>query len=107
MEWPLLAPLGEEERRAVISAARRRQFERGEVVFHEGDPAESMHLVVSGHLAVRVSTPDGERATLNVLGPGSHVGELALLGPHSRHQRSATVVALDPAETRVLTGPAF
>lgn len=107
MEWPLLEPLTPEQRDAVLEAARRRRFEKGEVVFHEGDPADSLHLVTKGHLAVRVSTPDGERATLNVLGPGAHVGELALLGEKSGHRRSATVIALDSAETRVLTAAAF
>ena len=107
MDWPLLAPLTSEERAAIVRAARRRSFAKGEVVFHEGDPADCMHLVTSGHLAVRVSTPDGENATLNVLGPGSHVGELALLGASPAHHRSATVVALDTAETRVLTSHAF
>ena len=79
MDWPLLAPLPPEARSALLSAARRRTFRKGEVVFHEGDPADALHLVTSGHLAVQVATPDGERATLNVLGPGAHVGELALL----------------------------
>src|SRR5690349_9438644 len=54
VEWPLLGALGEAERAAVLAAARRRTFARGEVVFHEEDPADSLHLVVSGHLAVRV-----------------------------------------------------
>src|SRR5688572_21347737 len=107
MDWPLLAPLADDERAAILKAARRRSFAKGEVVFHEGDPADSLHLVTAGHLAVRVSTPDGERVTLNVLGPGSHVGELALLGPTPEHRRSATVVALDAAETRVLAATAF
>src|SRR6476661_2129931 len=97
MEWPLLAPLPPAPREAVLQAARRRRFGKGEVVFHEGDPADSLHLVTAGHLAVQVSTPGGDRATLNVLGPGAHVGELALLP--DVHQRSATVTALDSAET--------
>lgn len=105
MEWPLLAPLPAEAREAVLRVARRRTFSRGEVVFHEGDPADSLHLVTRGHLTVQVSTPQGDRATLNVLGPGSHVGELALLP--DTHQRSATVTALDEAETRVLSASAF
>ena len=105
MEWPLLAPLPVEAREAVLRAARRRTFSRGEVVFHEGDPADALHLVTSGHLTVQVSTPAGDRATLNVLGPGAHVGELALLP--DAHQRSATVTALDSAETLVLSASAF
>jgi CRP-like cAMP-binding protein len=91
----------------VLRAARRRELERGEVVFREGDPADSVHLVLSGHLAVSVSTADGERATLNVIGPGSHVGELALLARGAPRERSATVVALEPSVTRVLTATAF
>lgn len=107
MDWPLLAPLPADARDAVVAAARRRTFRKGEVVFHEGDPADALHLVTAGHLAVQVATPDGERATLNVVGPGAHVGELALLPSNRPHQRSATVLALGPAETRVLSGAAF
>ncbi len=61
-----------------------------------------MHLVAAGHLAVQVSTPDGERVTLNVLSPGDS-GRRAVTGaPRRPDRRSATVVALDAAETRVL-----
>ena len=56
MDWPLLASLAEDDRRAVLAATRLRRFARGEVVVHEGDPADSLHLVESGRLAVRVST---------------------------------------------------
>ena len=98
----MLASLGPDERAAVIAAARRRTFRKGEVVFHEGDPADAMHLVAVGHLAVQVSTPDGERVTLNVLSPGDTVGELSLVRRGAPERRSATVVALDAAETRVL-----
>lgn len=106
MEWPLLAPLKDDERAAVLAATRRRRFAKGEILFHEGDLADSLHLVVSGHLAVRASTPDGERATLNVLSPGDHVGELALL-PGGSQRRSATVAALEPSETAVLPASVF
>jgi CRP-like cAMP-binding protein len=107
MEWPLLTPLGDAERSALLRASRRRTYARGEVIFHEGDVGDSLHLVIQGHLAVRVSTPGGERATLNVVGPGAHVGELALVDRSGPHIRSATVVALEPAETRTLSASAF
>ena len=53
---PLLATLSEADQREVLATTRRRRFGRGEVVVHEGDPADSLHLVVEGRLAVRVST---------------------------------------------------
>jgi CRP-like cAMP-binding protein len=107
MDWPLLAPLTADARAAVLAAARRRSFAAGEVVFHEGDPADSMHLVEAGHLLVRVSTPDGDRATLNVLGAGDIVGELSLVHRDGATPRSATVAALEPSTTRVLSAAAF
>ena len=106
MEWSLLAALDEAERERLLATTRRRRFAKGEVVVHEGDPADSLHLVESGMLAVRVTTADGASATLNVLGPGSYFGELSLLDGHPP-TRSATVVALEPAETRVLSASGF
>ena len=107
MEWPLLGPLPADARAAVLSAARRRSFAKGEVVFHEGDPGDALHLVTRGHLVVQVTTADGSRATLNVLGPGSHLGELALVHGSEPEPRSATVLALANAETLSLRAAAF
>lgn len=107
MTWPLLAPLDESQRAAVLAASRRRSFSKGEVVFHEGDPADSMHLVETGYLAVRVTTPDGERATLNILAAGDAVGELSLLHRGRPDVRSATVVSLATSTTRSLSSSAF
>ena len=59
-----------------------------------------MHLIDRGRVAVRVTTPLGDVATLNVRGVGDVVGELALLDPTSR--RTASVVALEPSETLAL-----
>ena len=96
MAVPLLDLLGEQERRAVIAAARRRKFARNEVVFHDGDPGDTLHLIVKGHFAIRITTPLGDTATLRVVGPGDHFGELAVLAPAAR---TGTVIALDSAET--------
>jgi len=107
MMWPFLAPLNAIEREAVLAVTRRRRFAKGEFLFHEGDPSDSLHLVVSGQLAVRVTTPAGERATLNVLSAGDTVGELSLLPGRASDRRSATVVALSEVDTRVLGASAF
>ena len=104
MEWELFADVPEEDLRRLLSIARRRTFDRGEVVFHRGDPADCLHLIVSGRFAVGITTPLGSTALLGVRGPGDAFGELALLAQEGS-QRSATVAALEPAETRsVLVG---
>jgi CRP/FNR family transcriptional regulator, cyclic AMP receptor protein len=99
MKWPLLAHVPEEDVQLVLSVARRRKFDRGEVVFHEHDPAETLHLIDKGRFVARVGTPLGDTAILTVMGPGQMFGELALLGA-ADERRSATVAALEPSETR-------
>ena len=99
MKWALFDGLAVEQTRAVLGLARRRKFSRGEVVFHEGDPGDTLHLIDRGHVAVRVTTPLGDMATLRIIGPGEYFGELALVSPAPR---SATVTALEPTETLVL-----
>ncbi len=104
-ESSFLDVLGEAERRSVLSSMHRRRFARGEVVFHEGDPGDAIHILDRGHVAIRVSTPIGELVTLTVLSPGEAFGEGALLSPDSR--RTASAIALEPSETRALEGSAF
>jgi len=96
VRWKLLAGVPDEDVQRVLGIARRRRFKRGEVVFHEADPGDSLHLVVSGRFAIQRTTRLGEEALLVVRGPGDAFGELALV---SAGQRSATVYALEPAET--------
>ncbi|HMJ33793.1 MAG TPA: Crp/Fnr family transcriptional regulator [Baekduia sp.] len=89
-----------DERRELLMVARRRTFARNEVVFHRDDPADTMHLIVRGRFAVRIVTPLGDTATLALLSPGQTFGEVALLTEEGR--RTATVLALEPGETRSL-----
>ncbi|MEX2431471.1 MAG: cyclic nucleotide-binding domain-containing protein, partial [Dehalococcoidia bacterium] len=83
----------------------RRSFGRGEIVFHEGDPGDSLHLVESGRVAFRVTTPLGDKVLLNVIGHGDFFGEMALLGDSGR--RTATAVCLDPVLTWAMRRPVF
>ena len=104
MGWALLDTLDEAERREVLSACRRRKFARGEVVFHEGDPGDTLHLIAKGHVAVRTTTPRGDQALIRVLGAGDFFGELAVIAPAPRN---ATIDCLDATETLGLHRDAF
>ncbi len=105
MRWQVLEGVPEPDIQQLLSIARRRVFRRGEVVFHVDDPADTLHLIVSGRFAVRVQTSLGDVAILAVLGPGEMFGELALIGHEPR--RTATVEALAAAETRSIHRPDF
>jgi CRP/FNR family transcriptional regulator, cyclic AMP receptor protein len=95
MQWALFDGLAPESVDRVLGAARRIRLPRDGVLFREGDRAESVYLVESGKVAVRISTPEGALVTVALLGPGSAVGELALLGDDDE-RRTATVQAVEP-----------
>jgi CRP-like cAMP-binding protein len=105
MEHRVLRSLDPEHQEAVLASAHRRRYARGEVVFHEGDRGDTLHLLVMGRVAVQTTTRMGEVVTVNVLGAGASFGELALVDRASR--RVATIVALEPVETLRLTRSAF
>jgi CRP/FNR family cyclic AMP-dependent transcriptional regulator len=97
-DWrPMFELLAPDERRELLASGRRRRFARKEVIFHESDPGGTLHLVLAGHVAVRIHTPMGDIATVAILGPGQSFGELTLLDPDARH--SASCVALEPTDT--------
>lgn len=95
--WELLRGLPDDERRELLASGRRRRFARREVLFHAGDTGDTIHLIVSGLVAVYVTTPLGNTAILGLLSPGEAVGELALLTGNT--ERTATAIALEPTET--------
>jgi CRP/FNR family cyclic AMP-dependent transcriptional regulator len=105
VDWPLLRPLDEEDRRRVLAAASRQRYRRGEAIFREGDRGDSLHLLDRGHVAVQLTTPLGDVLTLAVHGPGEMFGELAALA--SEPYRSATIRSLDGTETLVISGDDF
>ena len=97
MDWSVLASLPAPDRRVLVARLRRQTYGRDEVIFHQGDPADTLHLIAAGHVSVRLTLPGGEFVVVAILGPGEAFGELALVG--GPDTRSATVAALERCET--------
>jgi CRP-like cAMP-binding protein len=87
---PLFSRLSERELLRVMQAVQVRECKDGEVIIREGDKGDELFIVLEGK--VRVSRGD---QTLTHLGPGEHVGEMALI---RSAPRSASVTAVGPAE---------
>jgi serine/threonine protein phosphatase PrpC/CRP-like cAMP-binding protein len=87
---PLFSRLTERELLRVMQAVEVREFGDGDLVIREGDKGDELFIVLEGR--VRVSR--GEQTLLD-LGPGEHVGEMALI---RSVPRSASVHALGAAE---------
>jgi len=100
VEFPVLAVLDPRDRGQLLADLRRREFARNEVLVHEGDPADSMHLIAKGRVLVTLLNAGGERVDVAILGPGKCFGELSMLSHPER--RTATITAIEPTETLVL-----
>lgn len=90
--------------RVLADAMVRRRFRRNEVIFHQGDPGDSLHVVASGAVKIVLPSSEGDEAIIATLQPGDFFGELALLdgAPHS-----ATATAVEPVETLSLARAPF
>src|SRR5207245_6540522 len=88
---PFLRNLPESALEGLGSRLRAVEREAGAVLFHAGEPADTMYFVESGELEALLDL-DGE--PLARLGPGSFVGEIALL---IDQPRSATVRVAETA----------
>ncbi|MGQ0632855.1 MAG: Crp/Fnr family transcriptional regulator [Sporichthyaceae bacterium] len=105
MPFTILDSLTEADRRRVLASTVRRRFSRREVLFHEDDPGDTLHLIEKGRIVVRITTPAGDIATVDILGRGSAVGMFAVLGEGRR--RAATVMALEVTETLAISRDQF
>ena len=105
MEWKLLDSLSDVDRRAVISRCHRQRYPKGAFICHQGELGDSVHLIDTGTVAIRVNGPVGDMITVDVMRPGNSFGEQALINEGA--VRSATVVALERVETMRLTRDDF
>ena len=94
---PLFAGLDQESAESLIAQMTTTHMERGDILFHEGDPGDRLYVLGEGKIKLGQSSPDGRENILAVLGPGEMFGELSLFDPGPR---TATATAV--AETQVL-----
>lgn len=103
-DLPLLARLPEEDLHALASCGRVRAYPAGATIFSEGDPGDSLHVVIEGSVRIAVLSPGGEEATLALLGPGESCGELSLV---DGRPRSASAIASRATKTLVVARADF
>ena len=78
-------------------------FPKNAIVVVEGEPAESLYLVLDGELLVYVDDEAGNVAELSRLGSGQYFGELML----GSSVRTASVRTLGPARLCIVRRPEF
>ena len=90
---PLLAGLKKDDREALAPLCRMRGYEKGETIFHEGEPADRIYFVHIGQVKI-VKAAGGRDVIIELLGPGEPVGAVAVF---ERRPFPASAVALEPS----------
>ncbi|HEY4178105.1 MAG TPA: cyclic nucleotide-binding domain-containing protein [Kofleriaceae bacterium] len=92
-QTPLFAGLPKDALEALVSNLALVPLEHGAVLFREGDVGDALYVIVEGEVSVQAEGPP--RVEMARLGPGSFIGEVALM---TDQPRSATVQALQTSE---------
>ena len=86
---PLFAKMDMATLKLLCFSSDRLIFDTGQVMFHAGDAADAMYVMIEGHVAISAPSPTGP-VLVGTLGPMDIVGEVAIFGDLTR---TATVTA--------------
>ena len=91
-------------RARVAEVARLKSFERGELIFAEGDPSDAFIIIVSGRVKVFKSTPAGKEIILEIFGAGDPLGAVAV---YEGAPFMASALTLEPSQVLSIEQSAF
>ncbi len=100
----LFAGLGEKTLLALAQASRGRSLAKGQLIFSQDEPGDTVYVVRRGCVMLVVCTVDGRELIINEMNAGDVFGELSVL---TGQPRSTSAVANEPSEVAVLPGPVF
>src|SRR5215472_2272155 len=100
----LFASLTETEISALATLVSKKHFDRGTLLFSEGDPCVGLFLVATGKIRIFKLSPTGREQVLAVEGPGSSFAELPVFDGGNY---PASASALEDAEVLFISRKDF
>jgi CRP/FNR family transcriptional regulator, cyclic AMP receptor protein len=92
---PLFQSLNEAQLDVLSTGSLRRNYPRGRTIVAEGEPSQSLYILLSGRAKVQRSDSEGKEVILAVIGPGEFFGEMSLIDDAPR---SASVITLESSD---------
>ena len=102
---PLFSQLPRSELDTLTATLQVVELQPGQALFLEGDPGESLYIVLEGQLEVLMAMGTSDEKHMAMLGPGEFVGEMSLLIPG--RARTASVRSLKAARLWRMTHQDF
>jgi len=88
-DGPLFKGMDKKLLRKLLIDLIEKKYAAGDIIFREGESGKAVYVVLDGSVKI-IKKSNSESKTIAVLGPGSHFGELSLIGQCSRF---ATAIA--------------
>ncbi len=90
-QLPIFKDLGEEPLRVLRGVVTQRTYRDTDTLFHEGERAREMFVVLAGKVSIYKKLPNGREECLATLGPGALLGELSVIDglPRSASARAS------------------
>ena len=101
---PLLSSLNEQQLETLAAGSARRNFPKGRTIVSEGEPSQSLYILLSGRAKVQRSDSEGKEVILAVLGSGDFFGEMSLI---DEAPRSASVITLESCDFMAINKDSF
>ena len=80
---PLFQGLPRDQIRDLAMILADQTFNRGQIIFSEGEEGDGFYVVISGQVRIFKVSPDGKEQILHIFGPGEPIGEVAVFaGEH-------------------------
>jgi CRP/FNR family transcriptional regulator len=81
------------DRGTVAAVAHLKHYDRGDLIFREGDPPDAFMTIVDGRVKVFKTTPSGKEIILEIFGAGDPLGAVAV---YENVPLPASALALEP-----------
>ena len=101
---PMVTRLPNDSSAQLFRSAASRRLQAGEALFVAGDPGDCCYRLEQGLLKVVITSPDGGERILAMLGPGTIVGELAMI---DGLPRSSSIFAVRDCELSFISREQF
>ena len=85
--------LSDEELDSLRTITVERHYQRGQLVFSDGEEGNGFYLVVSGKVKVYKVSPEGKEKILHILGPGEPIGQVAVFAGESFPANAEAIAA--------------
>jgi CRP-like cAMP-binding protein len=84
--------LGEKNLEILVQDFRLREYDKGEIIFHQGDHGHDLYVIMKGKVRIFKTSPSGEETSINIFSTADIFGEFSVI---DGRPRSATAKAIN------------